>query len=82
MTNRHHKTTNRSLALAAAVVGVLASTAIAQLTPHREYYGIGRTIPMQVEMPDGEVVHSECLALLRMAITETGKDQNDRPDDS
>ncbi len=28
----------------------------------------------EVEMPDGEVVHSECLALLRLAITETGKD--------
>ncbi|MFG0260096.1 MAG: peptidylprolyl isomerase [Phycisphaerales bacterium JB041] len=53
MNNRNHFTPNRLLSLAAAAVGVLASTAVAQLTPHREYYGIGRTIPMQVEMPEG-----------------------------
>lgn len=37
----------------AAVLALLASAAAGQLVPQREYYGIGRTIPMTVEMPDG-----------------------------
>lgn len=43
----------RSFRVAAALLGGLAGTCWAQLTPQREYYGINRTIPMEIAMPDG-----------------------------
>lgn len=38
---------------AAAVLAIVSSPAAAQLEPSREYYGIDRTIPMQVSLPEG-----------------------------
>ena len=38
--------------IAAVVFGTLCPSAGAQLTPDRAYYGIGRSIPMTVRVPD------------------------------
>jgi peptidyl-prolyl cis-trans isomerase B (cyclophilin B) len=54
MNTRYFPNANRSLPVAAAaLIGIVANAATAQLTPQREYYGIDRTIPMEVAMPDG-----------------------------
>ena len=43
---------------AAGVLGAFAAPALSQITPDRTYYGIGRSIPMKIEVPkdaEGEV---------------------------
>ena len=39
-----------------AAVALLASSAIAQLTPDRTFYGVDRKVPMTVNAPDGDAV--------------------------
>ncbi|MDQ7013340.1 MAG: peptidylprolyl isomerase [Planctomycetota bacterium] len=54
MTYPTTKTSFSSLPVVVAALScVLASVACAQLSPQREYYGINRTIPMDVAMPEG-----------------------------
>jgi peptidyl-prolyl cis-trans isomerase B (cyclophilin B) len=46
--------TTRSLLAAALALAVVATSAHAQLTPDRTYYGVDRPIPMTVKKPDGK----------------------------
>ncbi|MBK7405554.1 MAG: peptidylprolyl isomerase [Phycisphaerales bacterium] len=50
----------------------LAPAALAQLTPDREYYGVGRTIPMTIALPTGVAGEVE-VALYQPTGTETAK---------
>lgn len=44
---------NHRLAIALALLGTLASDALAQIVPERTYYGVDRRVPVRVDAPEG-----------------------------
>jgi peptidyl-prolyl cis-trans isomerase B (cyclophilin B) len=46
-------TSQHRLAALGGVLALALTTAVAQVTPDRTYYGVGRAIPMTVSLPDG-----------------------------